>query len=336
MYPYLVDVPVKINIWIREECQKMQFDILRKARPSILFIQSDGGRNEKEWKAIRANRKLFDEKIDWECEVYRIYEDTNQGLYAMGRKVAKYIWDRVDRCIFLEDDQLMSVSFFRFCAELLEKYKDDTRINCICGMNHLGVYKATNTDYFFSRQGSIWGIATWKRSWELRQKGFDYGNDPYSMKLLKERLKNNKSHWKREQAYIANKHFEGHAPGSEFWIEHAMYAENQLQIIPKYNMICNIGYVNAEHFSHLKALPPKTRTIFNMKTYEYHFPLKHPRIVAPDLIYEKQRNKIMAYNTPLIKVIRFIQGCILKTIYEDKLYIIHYIQRKINGKERES
>ena len=70
MKPYLVDVPVKINIWIREECQKRQWEIIKKARPSILFIQSDGGRNESEWKAINNNRKLIDNGIDWECTVY--------------------------------------------------------------------------------------------------------------------------------------------------------------------------------------------------------------------------------------------------------------------------
>ena len=84
MKPYLVDVPVRVTIWIRPECQKKQFEILKEARPSIIFLQSDGGRNEKEWAAIYENRKLFDEGIDWDCTVYKIYEnkifaDLNSG-----------------------------------------------------------------------------------------------------------------------------------------------------------------------------------------------------------------------------------------------------------------
>ena len=51
---YLVDIPVRINIWIRPECQRRQFEVIKKARPSILFIQSDGGRNDEEWQAIYA------------------------------------------------------------------------------------------------------------------------------------------------------------------------------------------------------------------------------------------------------------------------------------------
>lgn len=76
---YLVDIPVRINIWIRPECQRRQFEVIKKARPSILFIQSDGGRNDEEWQAIYANRKMIDEGIDWDCQVYRLYEEKIMG-----------------------------------------------------------------------------------------------------------------------------------------------------------------------------------------------------------------------------------------------------------------
>ena len=39
--PYLVDVPVKINIWIRRECQRRQFEVIKQARPSILFVKDN-------------------------------------------------------------------------------------------------------------------------------------------------------------------------------------------------------------------------------------------------------------------------------------------------------
>ena len=50
------------------------------------------------------------------------------------------MFEKEDRGIVLEDDDVVSDSFFYFCEELLEKYKDDERINMICGMNHLGHY----------------------------------------------------------------------------------------------------------------------------------------------------------------------------------------------------
>lgn len=310
MKPYLVDVPVRINIWIRPECQRRQWEIIKKARPSILFIQSDGGRNEKEWKAIRENRKLIDEGIDWECQVYRAYEEKNNGMYAMSKKVYELIWSTVDRCILLEDDLIPSVSYFSFCEELLERYKDDERIECICGMNHLEKYTEPKADYFFARQGSIWGVATWKRVFQNR--GFEYGEDSYMLKLLRQRTKHNGMAWRRLNGYLKGEKYEGHVPGSEFWFEFDMYGQNRLQIIPKVNMISNIGAADtSEHAAELCLLPKGIRKVFNMSTYEMEMPLIHTNYVIPDVEYERKRNRIMGYNYPLIIIYRKIERFLL-------------------------
>lgn len=334
MKPFLVDVPVRVNIWIRPECQRRQFEVLKQARPSIIFLQSDGGRNEKEWEAIRKNREIFETEVDWDCKIYKIYEETNQGLYTMGRKVREFIWQHVDRCIMLEDDILPSVSFFQYCAELLERYKDDERINVICGMNHLGVYEDTTSDYFFSRQGSIWGIATWRRTDKYRG-DFEYGKDPYVMELLKERTKGNKAFRNRYKAYAEQKYFEGHVAGSEFFYEFGMYGQNQLQIVPKKNMISNIGFGDSSaHFTELKVMPRGLRKVLNMKTYEMQFPMKHNNYVIPDEKYERKRNKRMAYNCPWISFWRSIEGVFLHMIHGEPFYIFKKIKRKLSRNKK--
>ena len=328
MKSYLVDVPVKINIWIRPECQKRQFEVIKKARPSIIFLQSDGGRNEEEWEKIYENRKLVDEGIDWDCKVYRLYEDHNNGLYKMGMKTRELIWSTVDRCVFLEDDQIPSVSYFRFCAELLEKYKDDERIECICGVNHLGISDAVQSDYFFSRQGSVWGTASWKRVCDSCN-SFEYYNDSYVMKLLKQRTRNNHSIWRQLKAYATVGNYDGHVPANEFWNEFDMYAQNRLQIIPKVNMISNIGIgADSEHADELSQLPRGIRRVFNMKTYEVNFPIKHAKYVIPDVEYEKKRNRIMAYNKPVIASWRRIERAWIKLQNGDLKYIINKLKNK--------
>lgn len=332
--PYLVNVPVKINIWIRPECQRKQFEVLKQARPSILFVTSDGGRTEKEWEAIYANRKLYDKQIDWNCTVYKLYMDENLGMYAMGKKRAELVWNNVDRCVSLEDDIIPSVSFFRYCAELLEKYKDDQRIECICGMNHLGKCENVHSDYFFSRQGSIWGTATWKRVYEEWQKNeFLYGIDPYIMALLRQRTKHNKIAWKRLCAYSKQDYYEGHVPGSEFWIELNMYAQNRLQIIPKVNMINNIGCTeDSNHSGELSKLPRGIRRVFNMETYEMDFPMKHAKYVIPDIEYEKKRNRIMGYNTPFISFSRRVENLTRRIVHGDFVSIKKSIDKKLFAK----
>lgn len=329
----LVDVPVRINIWIRPECQKRQFEVIKKARPSILFIQSDGGRNDEEWQAIYANRKMIDEGIDWDCQVYRLYEEKNNGLYAMGKKTSELIWKTVDRCILLEDDQVPSVSYFSFCAELLEKYKDDMRIECICGYNHLGIYEDVDSDYFFSRQGSIWGIAVWRNRY-VERGNFSYGQSAYQMKLLKQRTKHNKIAWKRLKAYSTQSEYEGHVASSEFWIEFNMYAQNRLQIVPKKNMISNIGATkNASHAGEINKLPRGIQKVFNSDVYEIEFPLRHNDYVIPDIGYEKKRNRIMGYNMPMVAFYRKVER-FLRLLFSGDTAVIKSKFKNINKSEK--
>lgn len=312
MKPWLVDVPVKANIWIREECQRKQFEVLKKARPSTLFLISDGGRNEKEWEAIRANRRMFDTEIDWDCTVYKIYEEKNNGLYAMAKKARQLIWSNVDRCIFLEDDYVPSVSYFAFCAELLEKYKDDERIQAICGMNHCEKWENATSDYFFADEGSIWGMATWKRTDECRDPEHKYGKDPYTMNLLKLHTKNEQIYWKRLEGYAKSNIYENHVAGGEFYHRFEVYAQHRLYIIPKYNMISNIGCTpSGAHATEYKLIPKGIRQVFNMKTYEYDLPLKHPDYVIPDTEYTKKLKRIMAVGHPVVQKYRRIESFIL-------------------------
>ena len=294
-----INVPLFFTIWIRPECQRKQFEIIRKVKPAVMFIQSDGGRNDYEWKAILENRKMVDEGIDWTCTVYKFYETENNGMYAMISKTQPIVWKTVDRCIFLEDDHIPAISFFSYCDELLAKYINDSRIECICGMNHLGVYDRASADYFFSRQGSIWGIATWRRTWE-EWSDYAYGKDSYIMELLKERTRHNKTIWNRIKTYAERDICDGHIAGTEFWIEFDMYAQNRLQIIPKRNMINCVGATyDSAHSGVLKEMPKRLRQVFNMDVYELTEPLIHPRYIIPDVEYEKRRNRMINYNPNL-------------------------------------
>ena len=338
MKEFLVDVPVKTNIWIRPECQRPQFEIIKKARPSILFVISDGGRNEEEWKVINEHRKMFEEEIDWNCTVYRLYESENRGMYAMIKRMHEFVWNKVDRCIYLEDDILPSISFFSFCAELLEKYKDDLRISAICGMNYDGISEDVTSDYFFSRQGSIWGMAFWKRS--FLNFDLNYMMDPYISKIVVTEMRDNPTMRNRLVGYSKNDLYDGHPAADEYFFSSFAYVQNQLQIIPKFNMICNIGcQPSAAHSGTYETLPHGIRRVFNMKTYEIKSPLKHPKYVVADLEYEKRRNRILAFNNPWVRRYRRLEALFLNlkagNFNRIKNKFKYYVNAKL-GKYRES
>lgn len=327
--PFLVDVPVRVNVWIRPEAQRKQFEVLKQARPSIMFLISDGGRNEAEWEALRETRAIFENEIDWDCTVYKIFEEKNNGLYTMSRKGADLIWSTVDRCIFLEDDNIVSVSYFRYAAELLEKYKDDQRIVCICAMNHAGVWENTPSDYFFAERGPIWGQATWKRSYEARDFDLEYGKDPYVMKLLNQALKKHPAFAKTVNGYANDPMYGRHVPGGEFFSRLAVYSQNQLYIIPKYNMMSNVGCTeNSEHATEYKLLPKGVRRIFNMKTYEYEFPLKHPKYMIADQDYLEFEDKVLCRNSPVRKFLRRLETLALFLRYRGIQGVINKLRKK--------
>ena len=333
--PYLVDVPVRVNVWIRPEAQRKQFEVLKKARPSIMFLISDGGRNEKEWEAIRQNRAIFENEVDWDCKIYKIFEEKNNGLYTMSRKGADLIWSTVDRCIFLEDDNIVSVSYFQYAAELLEKYKDDTRIVCICAMNHAGVWENTSSDYFFSERGPICGQAMWKRSYEGRDIGLEYGKDSYVLNLIQNKLKKDKDFAKTVNGYAKDPMYGRHIPGGEFLSRLSIYAQNQLYIIPKYNMMSNVGCTeNSEHATEYKLLPREVRKIFNMKTYEYEFPLKHPKYVIADDDYLKYEEKVLCRNRPIRKFFRKLESVFLFLRYRGIGGLIGKLKKKKAKKKK--
>ena len=291
---WLVDVPVQFNIWIRPECQRRQWEVIKEVRPSILFVVSDGGRNEEEWSLIRQNREMIDTEIDWECDVHRLYSDKNNGMYQNMKAAYEYIWDRVDRCIFMEDDNVPSKSFFTFCRDLLEKYKDDTRISLISGLNLLGDYDRPSADYFFSRSCHVWGFATWKRVYQ-NYYNFNYGKDPYIMDLLHKDLGNNSSMRRIMDAYAVQEYYQGHIAFDEFFLEFSFYAYHQLAIIPTKNLVSNIGATeDSAHFTKLEDQPKEMQEIFNMKTHEYTGELKHPEYIVPDYYYDRRVHEIYA------------------------------------------
>ena len=339
MKEFNTDVPVAIQLWIRHDMQRKQFEILKKARPSTLFLISDGGRNEAEWEDIKKNREMFDTEIDWNCTIYRMYSDHNMGLYQCQAAMMEFIFSHTDRCIILEDDQLPSISFFPFCAELLERYKDDQRIYAICGMNHEGISEEVTSDYFFSRFGSIWGYAIWKRSYE-EYKNDAFRHDPYTLSLLEESAKTYiPAHRKQIEKVAKFGEYDGHTPGNEFYMNFMIYAHSQMLIIPKKNMITNIGCdENATHSASLANLPKGIRRLYNMERYEYDFPLNHPDYVFPDTRYEKKRNRIMGFGHPLVTYYRYAETVFLHLRSGDSKQVMNKIRNFIRlrtGKMKE-
>jgi hypothetical protein len=319
LFPALTDVPVLLMIFVRPKQLTESFNSIKKARPSKLLIVSDGPRkshpNDKE---LNDDCKKIVEDIDWECEVFHQYSEINKGMYVTAYNAFKWAFSLVDRLIFLEDDIVPNLSFFKFCEEMLEKHKNDLRIHSICGMNHLGTYQPPQADYFFSKRGSVWGFALWKRTYELFEYDLKFNEGIYHKNLLLNSFpKIDQEIIKKSIELKRNKFLQkGEMADFELVFGASLYLQSGLIIIPKRNLIsCHGISENAGHnVNHPLKLPKSIRRLFYMKTYELDFPIKHPKYVITDPNYENLVYKIMGKNN-FVRFSRRVESLVRRFFY---------------------
>jgi len=323
--PSLIDIPVLLIFFTRVEQTAEVFHEIKKARPSKLYLYQDGPRPDKpdDIERIAKCRELV-LSIDWECEVFTKFQKKNYGCDPSEFNAIKWMFENEEYGIILEDDDVPSQSFFKFCKELLERYKNDTRINMICGMNNTGVSTHIDESYLFTQKGSIWGWATWKRvidTWDGEYKWLENKKD---VLRLKDAINDNALF--RKFLKVARFHKLTGKPHYESINAASMYLNYRLNIVPKYNMITNIGLgLDATHnVKNVRLLPHLTRRLFYMKRYEIEFPLIHPKYIIIDKKFEKEM-------TPSkIKIIfARMEGIILRLIYGDFKSLIKGFKRKL-------
>ena len=78
MHKWEIDVPVLLIFFARSETFERVFEQVKKARPSTLLLWQDGPREGRsdDIEGIRRCREIA-ENIDWECTVYRQYNEQN-------------------------------------------------------------------------------------------------------------------------------------------------------------------------------------------------------------------------------------------------------------------
>lgn len=299
MKNYLTDIAVALIFFNRPDTFAKVFEAVAAARPSKLFLIQDGARTNKpgEDKKVQECRKYI--KVDWECEVHEDFALENLGC---GKRVFTGITNAfkyVDRLVIIEDDIVIGEDMLPFCAEMLEKYKDDERIGLISGMNHVGIYDRTDKSYFFSsRGGAIWGWATWKRVWDCVDWSLTCANDQYLMDTLSALTLpqiNGKQTAERTKAkFESMQNGERQTSWTTQFIVTSCILQSRLYIIPSKNLTSNIGLMGEHSNSNsIYSVPRGQRCIYFGKTYILDRPLKHPTYVVDDVIYTNMQRKIM-------------------------------------------
>lgn len=310
-----VNISVLILFHARPDHFSRVWEEVRKARPARLFLYQDGPRpvdkngkpvadaeSSKDWPGIQACRILVsDENIDWECEVHRNYQTRNAGCDPSGFNSQSWAFSLTDKCIVLEDDVVPSQSFFQFCKEMLDRYENDERITMIAGFNtdeSTATEDIEGASYFFTRAFSIWGWASWARVVNNWDPHYCCAKDLSALKSKVDIYSQRK-----DMIPLLLKHSKTGIPFFETIFWSYMMLHDGMAIMPKVNMINNIGLDGGTHYStQLRLQPKRLRRQFEMKRLELDFPLSHPQSIIEYKAYQERLFLLNAWNHPWRKI----------------------------------
>ncbi len=272
-----LNTPVAFLIFNRPDTTARVFETIRAAQPPKLLVVADGPRlntpgDADKCKAVRA----IIENIDWPCTVLTNYSDVNLGCKRRVSSGLDWVFDTVEEAIILEDDCLPDPTFFRFCQELLDKYRDDERIMMISGDNFQFGRRRSEYSYYYSRYSHIWGWASWRRAW----KHYDV-----EMKLwptfkvggwLNDCLGDARSAKYWTQTF--DKVYRGTINTWDYQWTFACWMQHGLSVLPKVNLVSNVGF-------HADATHTAGHSSFSeMRTEPLSFPLQHPPFLVRDAV----------------------------------------------------
>lgn len=327
---YKTTVPVALVFFSRPDVLKLTFEAIREAKPSTLFLIQDGSRsgNLNDEIKIQECREIV-KNIDWDCKVFRNYSEENMGCGMRVFSGISWAFQHVDRLAIIEDDCVPSLDFFKFCEELLEKYKDDERIDMISGMNNLGFFDKTPYDYFFTLYGTIWGWATWKRVWDTIDYKMNWLNDTDATRLIENLHGKDRIKIGREKYRLLNSNEKLTSWSYQRGINALL--NSRLAIVPKFNLITNVGITDngANSLNSIKFTPKGLRSVYYMKTYEINFPLKHPKYIINDIEYKRKLDRLMGNGHPWVRFFRTIESITYRIIYGDFKSIFKGLKRRI-------
>lgn len=264
--------PILFIVFNRLDTAKRVLESIQQAKPPKLYIASDGARSSRDCESDQVTnvREYILANIDWECEVKTLFREKNLGCKIAVSSAISWFFEHEEMGVILEDDCLPHPTFYRFCQELLDKYKDDQRIAMISGNNFQFGHKLNNDSYYLSKNNHIWGWASWRDRWVN-----DYDIKMTQWPIIKDENRVSDLFDSKEEQKHFHQVFEKVSKnGIDTWDYQWNFCSRingRVAILPNINLVSNIGFgVNASHTKEISE-------VANMDTQEMIFPLKHPR-----------------------------------------------------------
>ncbi|HEX9998446.1 MAG TPA: hypothetical protein VGB45_15010 [Abditibacterium sp.] len=290
----MLETPVAFLIFNRPDLTQRVFAAIAAQKPKHLLVVADGPRHEAEAELCQKTRSIL-EQVDWPCQVQTNFSEVNLGCKRRVSSGLDWVFENVEEAIILEDDCLPNPSFFDFCCELLEKYRDEDQIMMISG-NNFQNNAVTQDSYYYSRYTHIWGWASWRRAW---------AHYDVEMKMWPTFKQLNKLPFKKHE----NRHWEntfdsvwrGEIDTWDFQWQFALWDHNALSVLPTVNLVTNLGFDSRGSHTVDSSSP-----FANMKSQalgEWRFPTQiRPHFTADQISFRKVFAPATPARTPVQRV----------------------------------
>lgn len=311
----MLNTPILLLIFNRPETTALVFEQIRAIKPKRLYVGADGPRlnNRSDSENCERARQIAT-SVDWDCDVKTLFRKENLGCGIAVTTAIDWYFEQEENGIVLEDDTVPNLSFFRYCEEQLERHKNNSDIGIISGnnvVNHIWPVQIKD-DFLYSGYTPIWGWASTRKNWQT----FDY-----SLKSLdKNKLQNSLSkffsneeivsHWMRiYKIYLDN----GYNNWDFRFFLNQVY-KNKLHIIPKTNLVKNIGF--GENSTHTSS---KENILNNLETFDFK-----PRSPAKKIIQNKKHDLILSEYAYGIQIERGVLHRAYRKLSRGYAKVIHY------------
>lgn len=270
MPDFQLTTPVAFLIFNRTDTVERVFGEIAKARPLKLLVVGDGPRANRSGEAEKvAVTRAIIKRVDWDCEVLTNFSEVNLGCKQRVSSGIDWVFEQVEEAIILEDDCLPDPTFFQFCQEMLERYRQDQRIGMISGDNFQFGRRRNGDSYYFSKYVHVWGWASWRDRWvgsyDVTMARWPRTRDEgWLVDMVGSRQE--AAYWQE----IFERVYRGEIDTWDYQWVFANWVEGRMSITPAVNMISNIGFNgDATHTTGDSDLA-------NLARNQMSFPLTHP------------------------------------------------------------
>lgn len=250
------------------------------ARPARCYVACDGP-NPNQPADVDAVTRVRATINDWSSrlEPRTLFQDTNLGCGRGVSTAISWFFEHESEGIILEDDCLPDPSFFPFCAELLERYRDVSHVMQVAGYNLIAARPSAGSDYVFSNYGWQWGWATWQRAW----RHFDLGMSQWP--AFKKQGLHRGPVFPEDRIKVLDATHAGTVDTWDYQWAFAMAAQSGLSVVPRVNLVANVGFEGpgGTHYGARGGRRPRQPPAESLE-----FPLRHPDFLIADPEFDRQ------------------------------------------------